>query len=238
MQKNYSKFDRAIIIGRNLKKMDFFNKLELKKLNTPYGEVNYYQLKNCVFIPRHGLKENIPPHKINHLANIYGLKNLGIRYIFSFNSVGSLEKEIKPGEFLIPSDYIDFHPPTFYEKEAKFITPELSSKLRRILIDILRKLKIKFKDGGIYFQTRGPRLETKAEIKLIKNFADVVGMTMASEATLANELELEYASLCFIDNYAHGIIKKSLTQKEIEESQRKNAKVIEKIVKEILKTKL
>ena len=87
---------------------------------------------------------------------------------------------------MVPSDYIDFNPLTFFENEAKFITPRLSEKIRKIFIKILKKLKTKFHKKGIYFQTKGPRFETRAEINLIKKFADVVGMTMAKEATLAN----------------------------------------------------
>ncbi|MDI6591995.1 MAG: MTAP family purine nucleoside phosphorylase [Patescibacteria group bacterium] len=234
MPKNYRKFDKAIIIGWNLKEMDFLNQAKLISLNTPYGKVKYFKLKDCIFICRHGIKENVPPHRINYRANISALQKLGVKYIFSFNSVGSLKKEIKIGEFLIPSDYIDFDPPTFYEKRAKFIIPEFSLKLKEELIKILKKLKIKFKNNGVYFQTKGPRLETKAEINLIKNFADIVGMTMAKEATLAKELNLEYISLCSVDNYAQGIIKRPLTQKEIKENQKKSIKEIEKIIKEIL----
>ena len=226
---------KGIILGWNLKKLSFLKEGKLKKIKTPYGLANYYLVKNSFFLPRHGLEENIPPHKINYRANIYAFKKLGVKFIFSFNSVGSLKKEIKPGTLLIPSDYIDFNPLTVFEKKAKFITPQLSEKLRKIFIRILKKLKIKFKDKGIYFQTKGPRLETKAEINLIKNFADVVGMTMAKEATLANELNLEYASLCSIDNYAHGIVKKPLSEKEIKKNQLKIINKIEKIIKEILR---
>lgn len=216
--------------------MDFFKRLQPKNLKTPYGKINYYQLENCSFIPRHGIKENTPPHKINHQANISGLKKIGVGQIFSFNSVGSLKKNIKPGELLVVSDYIDLNPITFYEKEAKFITPILSSESRKALIKILRKLKIKFKNKGIYFQTKGPRLETKAEINLIKKFADVVGMTMAKEATLAQELDMDYASVCSVDNYAHGVVGKPLLIKEIQEGQEKTRKKFEEIIKEIMKT--
>jgi len=226
---------KAIIIGWNLKKFSFFKKLKLKKIITSYGRVDYYLLKDCFFLPRHKISENVPPHLINYRANIFALKKLKIKDIFSFNSVGSLKKKIKPGDFLVPSDYIDFNPLTFFENEAKFITPRLSEKIRKIFIKILKKLKMKFHKKGIYFQTKGPRLETKAEINLIKKFADVVGMTMAKEATLANELDLEYASLCSVDNYAHGIVKKSLSEKEIKENQMKINKKIEKIINEILK---
>lgn len=238
MPKIYSKLNKAIIIGWNLKKIDIRSNSNFKNLKTPYGKINYYQAKNCIFVPRHGIEENIPPHRINHLANIYGLKKLGIKYIFSFNSVGSLKKELKPGELVIPDDYINFEPLTFYNRKIKHITPEISPKLRKILIKILKKLKLRFKDKGVYFQTKGPRLETRAEINLIKNFADVVGMTMGKEATLANELDLEYISLCSIDNYAHGIVKNPLSIEEIEKGRLKTVSKIEKIIKEIIKTKI
>lgn len=127
---------------------------------------------------------------------------------------------------------------TFYDKKRKHITPQLSPDLRKILIKILKKLNLKFHQRGIYFETKGPRLETKAEINLLKKFADVVGMTMAKEAALSQELNLKYVSLCSIDNFAHGIIKKMPSQKEIEENQRKSQKIIEKIIKEIFKLKL
>jgi len=248
MPKNYSKFKpsyqnfggggkKAIVIGWNLKEMDFFNKLKSRTLKTPYGIIKYYWLKDTVFLPRHGIKENIPPHRINHLTNIYALKKLGVKYIFSFNSVGSLKKEIKPGELLIVSDYIDLNPPTFYEKNPEFITPKISKKLRAILIQILKNLRLKFWANGVYFNTKGPRFETKAEINMIKNFSDVVGMTMAKEATLSNELGLEYASLCSVDNYAHGLDKKPITQEETEKYQKRNKKIIEEIIREILKVK-
>jgi 5'-methylthioadenosine phosphorylase len=149
-----------------------------------------------------------------------------------------LKKEIKPGDLLVVSDFIDFNPPTFYDRSFKFIVPQISEKLRKALVKILKKLKLKFWPNGIYFNSKGPRLETKAEIKLIKNFADVIGMTMAKEATLANEIGLEYAALCSVDNYGHGISNKPLTQKEFEKSQKKNRKILEKIMVEILKSKI
>jgi len=139
---------------------------------------------------------------------------------------------------VVASDYIHPDPPTFYEEEAKFIIPELSAQLRAVLIKILRKLKIKFNQKGVYFQTKGPRFETRAEIRLLKNFADVVGMTMASEATLADELGLEYISLFSIDNYANGIVKKPLTMEEFRISQSKMTAKIEKIIEGILEAEI
>ena len=236
MQKNYSVYKIAIIGGGSLANLSILKKAKPKNVSTPYGKAFYYLIKNCSIILRHGPKDNIPPHRINYKANISALKKLGVKFIFSFNSVGSLKKGIKPGNILIPSDYIDFDTLTFYEKNPQFITPKISEKLRNVIIQILEKLNLKLFKNGVYFNTRGPRLETKAEINLIKNFADVVGMTMTKEATLANELGLEYASVCSVDNYAHGLIKKPLSIKDIRENQMRNKKNIERIIEEILRT--
>jgi len=227
----------GIIGGGNLYNLSILKKTKPKRISTPYGEMFYYLVGNCPLILRHGLQKNIPPHRVNYLANISAFRKLKKKFIFAFNSVGSLKKSIKPGDFLAPSDFIGFNTLTFFDRKCRFITPEISPRLRKVLIKILKNLKFKFKNEGIYFETRGPRLETKAEISLIKNFADVVGMTMAKEATLAKELDLEYASVCSVDNYAHGIIKAPLSEKEIKENQLKMGAKTEKIIEELLKLK-
>ena len=240
MPKRYSKSNQkiAIIGGGNLSGINFLKKGKLKHLVTLYGKASYYLINGNVFINRHGIKKNIPPHIINHKANLSALKKLGVKFIFAFNSAGSLKKSIKPGEFLVPDDYIESNPLTFYDRKILHIIPRISSILRKNLIVILRKHKIKFHPRGIYFETKGPRLETKAEINLIKKFADIVGMTMAKEATLAKELKIEYVSLCSIDNFAHGITKKLLTLKEIGKNQQRNKKIIEIIIKKTLNLKI
>lgn len=235
MNSQFQKIKVAIIGGGYLFETDFLKKAGLKMVQTPYGRVECLLFKGIFFICRHGKNRNIPPHKINHKANIFALKKLGVKSIFAFNSAGSLKMNIKPGEIVIPDDYMDFDTLTFYTQEMKHITPEISPELRKILIKILKKLKFKFHPKGIYFQTKGPRFETKAEINLIKKFADVVAMTMGSEATLSKELGLEYASVCLVDNYAQGLTKKPLSQITMEKNQKKNKNKIEKIIKEILK---
>lgn len=198
---------------------------------TPYGRVSYYELEGIILINRHGMGKSIPPHKINYKANIFGLRKLGVRYVFAFNSTGSLKAKIKPGSFVVPDDYIEFNPLTFFDRERRHITPEISSAVRDILIKALRKARVKFHPRGVYFESRGPRLETKAEINFIKDYADVVGMTMGKEATLAKELGLEYASVCSVDNYANGIVKVPLSQEKIEENYHRNNKNIDKIIR-------
>jgi len=241
MPRSYSqsKTKIAIIGGGSLADLTILKGKKIKSISTSHGKVFYYLIKNSPLILRHGSKKNIPPHKINYKANISALKKLGVKFIFSFNSVGSLELNLKPGIFFIPADYIDFLDSiTFYDKKCYHITPKISFELSKISEKILSKLKIKFKKDGVYFNTAGPRLETKAEIKMIKNFADVVGMTMAKEATLASELNLKYVSLCVVDNFANGLGKTPLAQEEISRNQKESIKKIEKIIKEILKLKI
>jgi 5'-methylthioadenosine phosphorylase len=224
----------GIIGGKFILKTKIWRKGKKKIVKTPYGKVEILNYKNSFLICRHDAKGEVPPHRINHKANIFGFKKLGVKSIFGFNSCGSLKLKIKPGDFLIPHDYIDFDPPTFFDKKASFITPEISEKLRKILIKIAKKLKLKFWPRGVYFNTKGPRLETKAEINLIKKFADAVGMTMAKEATLAKELNLEYASFCSVDNFAHGITSVPLFQEKIFKFQERSAKILERVIEEIL----
>jgi len=228
----------GIIGGGNLYHLSLLKKAKVKNLTTPYGRAFYYLINNYPLILRHGPNRNIPPHKINYKANIFAFKKLGVEYIFAFNSVGSLKKIIKPGQFLIPHDYINFDSPSFYDKQCKHVTPEISPQLRKILTRIFKKLKFDFKNKGTYFMTKGPRFETKAEANLIKNFADVVGMTMSNEATLSKELDLEYATSCSIDNYANGVISALLTQGQIMKHELIINKRMEKVIQEILKLRL
>ena len=85
-------------------------------------------------------------------------------------------------------------------------------------------------DGGVYAQTKGPRLETKAEVRMLSDYADVVGMTIASEATLACELGVGYAAVCSVDNLAHGLSKRRLDFAEVEDSAARNMTSVEKII--------
>lgn len=230
--------NKAILGGGSLFETKYFRDLTVNKINTPYGQVYYFSFNGCTFINRHGPQKNIPPHKINYKANLFALKKLGVKYIFAFNSVGSLRKSIIPGTFVLPHDYIEFHPLTFFNYKRVHVTPILSWTIRKFFIKILKKLNIKFRAKGVYFESQGPRLETKAEVEVIKKFATVVGMTMGKEATLAKELNLEYASICSVDNFANGIVKTKLTQSKIEKMYFKNREIMEKIVKEIIKLNL
>ena len=132
------------------------------------------------------------------------------------SSVGGLKVELKPGTLVVPEDHLCTYPgPTFFDEEVIHIVPALTSDLRRTLVRAARKLKEPIVDQGVYVQTAGPRLETKAEVRWYAYGGDIVGMTMAHEAALAQELGLPYACLCRVDNAAHGLGAQELTMEEI-----------------------
>jgi 5'-methylthioadenosine phosphorylase len=217
---------KAIIAGFSFSEMPIFRAFKRCMVETERGEVTLFVKDNWVFLPRHGPDKTIPPHKINHQANILSLKELGCEACFSINSTGSLKIAISPQDFLVPDDYFCLWPKTFYDDKIIHIVPEIDKTLRKIIIDVARKAGLNPIDKGIYVQTRGPRFETKAEIKFLQAAGDVVGMTMADEATISQELDLPYASLCSIDNYCNGIIDTPLTFEEMKENSSRKAEKI------------
>ena len=216
----------------------FENKLieepEKRTVKTPYGNVDVLIKDNIAFIPRHGINNNIPPHKINHKAHISAFKELKIKNIIGAASSGSLKKTKLPA-IAVPSDYINFNIPTFYDNKIVHITPGLSEELRNRIIKAAKNLNMNIIEKGIHIQTQGSRLETKAEINLFKNFGDFINMTSASEATLAKELNLNYAFIVSLDNYCHGLVKEELTYEKIKDNATKNSENIKKLILETIK---
>lgn len=216
-----------------LQQAGIFDNLEELEITTEFGKAIVFTSDAVAFIPRHGKdpRNHILPHMINQRANLKALKELGVNEIVSINSTGSLKITLNPGMVVIPDDFIVLYgTPTMVCAEATHITPKLSEGVRRNLLEAARECGIDVVDGGIYWQTKGPRFETKAEIRMMSQYADIVGMTMASEAIVAQELGISYASLCSVDNYGHGLGEKELSIEEILLHARKNADVIVKIV--------
>lgn len=210
-----------------------FADLREETVETQFGRAQVFCSAEVAFIPRHGKDphRHILPHLVNHRANLQALKDLGAEEILGVNSTGSLKRRLKPGKLVVPDDYImPMAGPTVIREKSVHITPLLNAVVRRKWLKAARECAIEVVDGGIYWQTTGPRLETRAEIAMMSQFADLVGMTMASEAIIAQELELSYASLCSVDNYAHGIEDKKLTMEKILWHARRNAETILQIL--------
>ena len=229
----------GIIGGTSLFNTKLLVDVQERDIKTEYGPI--YALfttvhsQEIVFIPRHGKDQNIPPHRINYKANLRAFKDLGVEEIISVTSVGSLKRTIPPRSLVVPHDYIGlFNILTYYDSEIVHVTPGLDEALRKRILEAAQSLDIKIVEHGVYFQTLSPRLETKAEINFIKDYADVVGMNMASEATLATELELRYANISTVDNYAHGIVEEPLAYKDIIEVASKSRADVEKVLVKVI----
>ena len=231
----------GIISSTVLQDSESFKNMEKRTMENEFGKATVFISDTVAYIPRHGedRQHHILPHLINHQANLKALKDIGVAEIISTNSTGSLKRHLKPGMFVVPDDFIVLSDgPTIFDTKPVHITPILNEEIRKKWIKAANGCGIDVINGGVYWQTAGPRLETTAEIKMMSTFADLVGMTMGSEAIIARELDLSYASICSVDNYGHGLLGKPLTNKEISEGARRNAEVMIKIVNKYLERNL
>lgn len=205
----------GVIGGSNLLKSSILNK-NSKIIKD--SKVFAIEKDNITFIQRHG-KNNVSPHKINHVENLMYLKNNGINSVISLVSVGSLHESLVPGSICMVEDFISFYNIiTSNEEKRMHTTPVLDISLNKYL-----KMKLNITlDNVVYWQTTGPRFETPAEIRLMRQFADVVGMTLGSECTIATELGLKYSAICVVDNYCNGINQKELNYEEFEKMVEEN----------------
>jgi 5'-methylthioadenosine phosphorylase len=213
----------AVIGGSGVLGLELFAGLQDRRVKTEYGPVTVAGGEGLAFLQRHG-DPPLPPHRINHRANLKALAELGCKTVLALNSTGSLKPNLRPGSLVVPDDY--FNPwviPTFFDDRLEFTTPGLSQRVRQAILAAAAAAEIEIVAGGTYIQTTGPRFETRAEIRVLSGWGELVGMTMAAEATLAKELGLEYAALCLVDNYANGVCEQTVSFAEIEKAQRQNS---------------
>ncbi len=196
----------AFISGTSIVNSTLFSTWEVRSVETKYGVVTYKARGECVLLNRHGFGAPLPPHAINYRANIAALAQLGVKDVVSLNSVGSLHRDLPPGTLVSCADYVALQqgPATYHDEELKGGAPGIANNLMPLLVKKLAP-EFRIETGKVYVQMRGPRFETKAEIRIIKDWGDVVGMTLAHEADLCTELGLNYNSLAIVDNYANGL---------------------------------
>ena len=186
------------------------------RVGTPYGPAPIISIgqvgrEEVAFLPRHGPKHDLPPHKVNYRANLYALKHIGVERIIATNAVGGVNSAYNPGDLAVPEDILDFtksRVTTFFDTAPVThvdVSKPYCPELRALLIKSAKDEKTKTWSNSILAATEGPRYETPAEIRMIRTLGgDVVGMTGAPEVFLARELEVCYSALCFISNRAAG----------------------------------
>jgi 5'-methylthioadenosine phosphorylase len=192
----------GILSGTSLATTSLFESWAEQHVDTEYGSVVCRAHGDVVLINRHGIAGTVPPHSINHRANISALQQLGVEDVLSFCSVGSLRSDLLPGTLVSCSDYVCWTPATFFDQQMRATVPQIANRLLPLYQE---QVEEPIQPNCVYVQTRGPRFETPAEIRVIRQWGDVVGMTFAHEADLCAEAGLPLTSLAIVDNYANGI---------------------------------
>ena len=235
---------RIAIIGGTGLGEDFLEGTKTR-LGTRYGPspmltIGKINDKDIVFLPRHGEGHTLPPHKINNPANIYALHSLGVERIIATNVVGALNPTYKPGDFVIPNDFIDFtksRQSTFYE-DAPVTHIDVSTlycpELRELMFKAAKKQSENVWTDAVYVCTEGPRYDSPAEIRMFRTVGcDIVGMTGIPEAILAHELEMCYATICLVSNITAGMQEK-VSAEEIVEKSKAHKDAAKRLLKEAI----
>lgn len=209
-------------------------------IDTPYGKVSVWltRLKGqrLIFISRHG-ETHLPPHKINYRATVWAAKAAGANRVIAINTVGSMSGH-PPGSIVVPNDFVEFtkfRPNTFFEDKAVHVdlTHPYCPELRADLLETIRSLNLKPFEG-VYVCTEGPHLESPAQIRMLRQFGDIVGMTGYPEVVLAREQSLCYASLCVVTNPACGMDAEALIAADISDLMKRSGETIREIISRIL----
>ncbi len=181
---------------------------------------------HAAVVQRHGSTEAyVLPHRIDHAANLRGLRAAGCDRVLAICSVGSLDSGLGVGGFVCPHDFIALQATvTSFDDSRGHAMAGFDAEWRGAVVAAWAASEAgELRDGGVYWQTNGPRYETPAEIGLIAAHADLVGMTLASECVVAGELGLPYAAVCVVDNLANGIAAEPLSPAELEADRERNA---------------
>jgi len=238
----------AIIGGTGLTRLEDFKLDRRQVMNTPWGKPSspllYGNLDETqvIFLPRHGAEHRLAPHKINYRANIWALRDAGVKSIIAVAAVGGIHPQATPASLIIPDQLIDYtwgRPSTFFEDanapvaHIDFSWP-YSEKLRAQLISAASHCSVSVIANGVYGCTQGPRLETAAEIiRMERDGCTLVGMTGMPEAALARELEMDYACCAVVANAAAGKTDRQISMTEIEKHLNNGMKNVARLLQAV-----
>jgi 5'-methylthioadenosine phosphorylase len=205
----------GLIGGSGLYHIEGFTRQKWVTVKTPFGPpsdqflTGQLQGREVVFLPRHGRGHRILPSELNHRANLWAMKKLGVAWILSVSAVGSLQAKYRPCDVVLPDQFLDrtkrSAEHTFFGRglvgHVAFADP-VCEELRQLVLQAARALKKRVHDGGTYVNMEGPAFSTRAE-SLANHRAghDVIGMTNLGEAKCAREAEIAYATMAMITDY-------------------------------------
>lgn len=210
-----SKFKIGIIGGSGLYSIEGFTRQKWVKVQTPFGDPSDEFLtgrlggREVVFLPRHARGHRILPSELNHRANLWAMKELGVAWVISVSAVGSLQARYKPCDIVLPDQFLDRTKRDFEHTyfgrgivgHIAFADP-ICEELRKILLQAARGLNVRVHNGGTYVNMEGPAFSTRAESLTNHKFGyDVIGMTNLGEAKCAREAEIAYATMAMITDY-------------------------------------
>src|SRR6266446_6682933 len=244
-----SKYRVGIIGGSGLYHIEGFTRQKWVKIKTPFGSPSDDLLtgklaeREMVFLPRHGRGHRILPGELNHRANIWAMKKLGVAWIISVSAVGSLQAKYKPCDIVLPDQFLDrtkqSFAHTFFGRgivgHIAFADP-ICEELRQLLLKSARALKARVHDGGTYVNMEGPAFSTRAESLTNHQLGyDVVGMTNLGEAKCAREAEIAYATMAMITDYdCWKVDEAHVTVEMVIANLTKNAALAKDIIKKVL----
>jgi 5'-methylthioadenosine phosphorylase len=219
------------------------------KVDTPYGSPSDSLVladvagRRVAFLPRHGRRHTIPPHKINYRANVWAMKSLGVKAAISPCAAGSLALDVKPGDFVVCDQFVDRtngRADTFYD--GPIVTHVSSAEpydpvLRRLAIDTIRDHGIGVHERGTVVVIQGPRFSTRAESKWFSDAGwEVINMTQYPEAWLCRELGIAVVNISLITDYDAGVHEgtEAVDATSVLEVFQANAERIQKVVLDLI----
>jgi 5'-methylthioadenosine phosphorylase len=219
------------------------------KVDTPYGPPSdsYFLAtvggRRVAFLPRHGRRHTIPPHRINYRANVWAMRSLGVKAVISPCAAGSLQPHVTPGDFVLCDQFVDRtrgRADTFFDGP---VVTHLSSadtynpELRRIALEVCHEQGIDVHERGTIVIINGPRFSSKAESKWFSDAGwEVVSMTQYPEAYLCRELGMAVVNIALITDYDAGVIEgtEAVDARSVLEVFAQNAERIQKVVLEMI----
>ena len=235
----------GVIGGSGLYQMKDLKILEKIPVETPFGSPSAELVRGelqgtqMIFLPRHGAGHAIPPSEINFRANIFALKKMGVARIVSVSAVGSMKEHISPGDFVVPDQFIDRtvrRVSTFFTEgiagHVGFADP-ICPEVAKALAGSTKEVGGRVHEGGTYICIEGPQFSSRAESNLYRQWGvDIIGMTNVTEAKLAREAGICYATLALVTDYdCWKVEEEAVTLEAVLEIMHKNVERAQAVIK-------